>query len=66
MEWLNYHHLKYFWVVAREGSVRRAAAVLHVTPATVSIQLRELERSLGTPLLRKSGRGLRSPIRAKP
>lgn len=58
MDWLNYHHLLYFWVVAHEGSVSRAGEVLHVTPATVSIQIRELERSLGVQLFRKSGRGL--------
>lgn len=58
MNWLNYHHLQYFWVVAREGSVARASEVLHVTPATISIQLRDLEKSLGVELFRKSGRGL--------
>lgn len=58
MNWLNYHHLQYFWVVSREGSVVRASEVLHVTPATISIQLRELEKSVGTDLFRKSGRGL--------
>lgn len=58
MNWLNYHHLQYFWIVAREGSVARASEVLHVTPATISIQLRELEKSLGIALFRKSGRGL--------
>lgn len=58
MDGPNYHHLHYFWVVAREGSVTRASALLHVTPATVSIQVRELERTLGVRLLRKSGRGI--------
>ena len=58
MNWLNYHHLQYFWVVAREGSVARASDVLHVTPATISIQLRDLEKTLGVELFRKSGRGL--------
>ncbi len=58
MDWLNYHHLHYFWVVAREGSVRRASELLHLTPATISIQLRDLERSLGAKLFQKSGRGL--------
>jgi LysR family transcriptional regulator, transcriptional activator of nhaA len=58
VDWLNYHHLQYFWVVAHEGSVSRASEVLHVTPATVSIQVRELERALGVKLLRKSGRGI--------
>ncbi len=58
MNWLNYHHLQYFWVVAREGSVARASEVLHVTPATISVQLRDLEKSLGVELFQKSGRGL--------
>ena len=58
MESLNYHHLMYFWVTAREGSMARAAAKLHVTPATLSIQIKELEKFLGRQLLRKSGRGL--------
>lgn len=58
MNWLNYHHLQYFWVVSREGSVARASEVLHVTPATISIQLRDLENALGVELFRKSGRGL--------
>ena len=58
MNWLNYHHLQYFWVVSREGSVARASEVLHVTPATISIQLRDLEKTLGVELFRKSGRGL--------
>lgn len=58
MEPLNYHHLMYFWVTAREGSMTRAAAKLHVTPATLSIQIKELEKFLGRQLLRKSGRGL--------
>lgn len=58
MDWLNYHHLLYFWMVAREGSVQRASEVLHVTPASVSVQVRQLEQSLGVSLLEKRGRGL--------
>lgn len=58
MDWLNYHHLLNFWLVAREGSVRGASEVLHVTPSSVSIQLRQLERAMGVPLVRKQGRGL--------
>ncbi|MBU6173829.1 MAG: LysR family transcriptional regulator, partial [Planctomycetes bacterium] len=45
MDWLNYHHLYYFWITAREGSMTRAAAKMHVTPATLSVQIRELEKS---------------------
>ena len=58
MDWLNYHHLLNFWLVAREGSVQLASEVLHVTPASVSVQVKQLERSLGVKLLRKKGRGL--------
>ncbi len=58
MNWLNYHHLQYFWAVSQEGSVARASEKLHVTPATISIQLRDLEKQLGVKLFRKAGRGL--------
>ena len=58
MNWLNYHHLQYFWAVSQEGSVAKASEKLHVTPATISIQLRDLEKSLGVKLFRKAGRGL--------
>ncbi|MCC6508747.1 MAG: LysR family transcriptional regulator, partial [Pirellulaceae bacterium] len=47
-----------FWVVSKEGSVAKASEKLHVTPATISIQLRDLEKSLGVKLFRKAGRGL--------
>ena len=56
MEWLNYHHLRYFWTVAREGSLRRAAERLHVSAPSISTQLAELEAALGEPLFRRSGR----------
>ena len=58
MDWLNYHHLLNFWMVAREGSVQRASELLHVTPASVSVQVRALEKSLGVRLFAKQGRGL--------
>lgn len=58
MNWLNYHHLQYFWAVSQEGSVAKASEKLHVTPATISIQLRDLEKQLGVKLFRKAGRGL--------
>lgn len=56
MEWLNYHHLRYFWAVASEGSLSRAAARLHVSQPSISEQIRQLESSLGEPLFRRSGR----------
>jgi len=58
MEWLNYHHLRYFWTVARKGGVRRAAEELHVSQPSISAQLRVLEDSLGQKLFRRSGRNL--------
>ncbi len=59
MDWLNYHHLLYFWTVAREQSVSKAAAALHVAQPTVSAQVRTLERSLGQRLFERQGRNLR-------
>lgn len=58
MEWLNYHHLLYFWTVAREGSIAQAAKQLRLAPPTVHAQIRALERSLGQSLLVRRGRGL--------
>lgn len=58
MDWLNYHHLLYFWTVAREGSVTRAAERLHVAQPTVSSQVRSLERTLGAKLFERSGRNV--------
>src|SRR5687768_7852312 len=58
MEWLNYHHLLYFWTVAREGSIAGATKKLNLTQPTISAQLRQLEDSLGEKLFEKSGRGL--------
>jgi LysR family transcriptional activator of nhaA len=58
MEWLNYHHLLYFWTVAKEGGVARAAERLHLTHPTISGQIRELERALGEKLFVRVGRGL--------
>ncbi len=58
MSWLNYHHLLYFWTVAHEGSVVRAAERLHVAQPTISAQLRSLEQSFGRELFERRGRGL--------
>lgn len=54
----NHRHLYYFWVVAKEGSMSRAAARLGMAVQTVSAQVRELERDLGCQLLKPAGRGL--------
>lgn len=59
MERLNYHHLLYFFTVAREGSVARASARLGLKQPTVSAQIHALERKLGRKLLERSGRGLK-------
>jgi LysR family transcriptional activator of nhaA len=58
MKHLNYQHLLYFWMVAREGSVTDAARLLHLSQPTISGQLKTLERSLGVKLFRKQGRRL--------
>ena len=58
MEWLNFHHLRYFWTVARKGGVRKAAEELHVSQPSISAQLRLLEDSLGEKLFKRSGRNL--------
>jgi LysR family transcriptional activator of nhaA len=58
MSRLNYNHLYYFWCVAREGSIVKAALALNVTPQTVSGQLRALEQRLGEKLFRAVGRKL--------
>lgn len=58
MEWLNYHHLLYFWTVAREGSIAKACERLHLAQPTISAQLQALERSLGEKLFHRAGRGL--------
>ena len=58
MEFLNYHHLRYFWVVAREGGLRKAADKLHVSQPTISAQLQALEAVLGGKLFHRTGRNL--------
>lgn len=58
MEWVNYHHLLYFWVVAREGSLARASAELLLAQSTISKQVHLFEDVLGAKLFAKSGRRL--------
>lgn len=55
---MNYKHLHYFWTVARSGGVARAAERLHLTPQTISAQIKLLEEELGSALFRPAGRGL--------
>ncbi|MFN6961067.1 MAG: transcriptional activator NhaR [Rhodocyclaceae bacterium] len=58
MAQLNFKHLRYFWMVAKAGSIARASERLHLTPQSISGQLREFEAALGVQLLRRAGRGL--------
>lgn len=58
MEWVNYHHMLYFWLVAREGSLARASAELRLAQSTVSKQIHQFEDVLGQKLFAKSGRSL--------
>lgn len=55
---LNFHHLRYFWVVAQHRHLTRAAEALHVSPSALSIQLRQLEDRLGHPLFERRNRQL--------
>src|SRR5205807_8723382 len=58
MEWLNYHHLFYFWTVVRLGSITKACEELRLAPPTVSAQWRSLEDQRGEKLRKRSGRNL--------
>jgi LysR family transcriptional activator of nhaA len=58
LEFLNYHHLRYFWTVATEGSLRRASEKLRVSQPSMCTQIKLLEASLGETLFRPSGRSL--------
>lgn len=55
---LNYHHLHYFWAVAKEGHLSRAAERLRIAPSALSTQIRQLEHQLGQPLFSRQGRRL--------
>jgi LysR family transcriptional regulator, transcriptional activator of nhaA len=55
---LNFKHLRYFWMVAKSGSIARASERLHLTPQSISGQLSEFEAVLGVDLFRRVGRGL--------
>jgi LysR family transcriptional activator of nhaA len=58
MRRLNFHHLHYFWAVAKEGNLTRAAEALHVSQSALSTQIRVLEEQLGHPLFIRAGRSL--------
>ena len=55
---MNFKHLHYFWAAAKAGGIVRASEQLHITPQTLSGQIKLLEDSLGSPLFQKRGRGL--------
>jgi LysR family transcriptional activator of nhaA len=55
---LNYHHLHYFWAVAKDGNLTRTAARLHVSQSALSSQIKALEEDLGQALFRREGRSL--------
>ena len=57
-EWLNYHHLRHFWMIAKHRSMTKAAAKLKISQSTLSEQLAELEDWLGQPLFDRRGREL--------
>jgi LysR family transcriptional activator of nhaA len=56
VDWLNYHHLLYFWMVAKEGGITPAAESLHLSQPTLSTQIRKLEKALGVQLFERKGR----------
>lgn len=58
LEWLNYHHLRHFWAIARHRSMTRAAEALRISQSTLSEQVRDLERWLGQSLFERRGRKL--------
>lgn len=57
-QWLNYHHLYYFWVIATEGSIAKASTKLRLGQPTLSTQLKQLEDSVGRPLFERRNRRL--------
>src|SRR2546428_13000445 len=58
MEWLNYHHLLYFWALAKEGSVTGASKLVRIAQPTISGQISRLEEVLDEKLLARKGRNL--------
>lgn len=57
-DWINYHHLLYFWMVAKEGSITRAAEQLYLSQPTLSTQIRKLEKSMKVKLFERKGRSM--------
>ncbi len=59
MEWLNYHHLYYFWIVIREGGITAAGKRLNLVPSTISSQITVLEDALDVKLFQRVGRNIK-------
>ncbi len=59
MEWLNYHHLYYFWIVCKEGGFSKAALKLRIAQSAVSLQISKLEDHLGEKLMKRGPRGFK-------
>ncbi len=59
MEWLNYHHLYYFWMVCKEGGFSKAALRLRIAQSAVSLQISKLEDHLGEKLMERGPRGFK-------
>jgi LysR family transcriptional activator of nhaA len=57
-DWLNYHHLLYFWMVAKEGGITPAAEILRLSQPTLSTQIQKLEKSLGVKLFDRKVRSM--------
>ncbi len=55
---LNYNHLRYFWAVAHEGSLTRAAELMNLSQSALSVQIQKLEHQMGHPLFERAGRKL--------
>jgi DNA-binding transcriptional LysR family regulator len=63
---VNFKHLYYFWMTANTGGVLRASALLHITPQTLSSQIKRLEERLGRRLFERDGRTVRADLRTGP
>ena len=58
LDWINYHHLLYFYTAAKEGGVSKAAKILHLAQPTLSSQIKKLEKAIGHDLFDRVGRSL--------
>ncbi len=56
--WLNYHHFRYFWTIAHEGSIAAASRKLRVGQSALSMQLKQFEETIGVQLFHRQGKNL--------